>query len=501
MTFSGLFILDLANNHQGKVGHGLEIIREMAQITRRHGVRGALKFQFRNLETFIHPRWETISDNKHIPRFQQTRLDNDQFQTLYDEVRAQELMAICTPFDEISVDQAARMGFDILKVASCSAQDWPLLEKISSIGKPIIVSTGGLQTNEIDELVSFFEHRGNVFALMHCVSLYPIPMNEFHLNKIQFLKNRFPNLCIGWSTHEVPDMREPIALAVAKGAQMFEKHVGLRASGIELNAYSAEPVQVESWIQAYLTAIALCGDSQPSVTEQEKKSLASLARGIYAKSDIAAGEVIRRSEIYFAMPLAANGLASGDWQEGLRAIHKITKDQPLLCSSTVKPPEKPKKVLKHAVHEIKAMLNLAKVTLNAEFETEFSHHEGVENFRRTGTTMITCVNREYCKKILVQLPGQSHPSHFHRLKEETFRVLAGDLTLRVGEQVKTLGPGDQSLVMPGVWHDFSSKNGCVFEEISTTHQKNDSVYLEAAISAINPEKRKTMVKHWGRFEI
>jgi len=501
MKFPGLFIFDLANNHQGQVEHGLRIIREMAQITRRHGVRGAIKFQFRNLETFIHPNWERMGGNKHIPRFQQTRLDGQQFQRLYEEVRSEKLLAVCTPFDEVSVDQADRMGFDILKVASCSAQDWPLLEKISSTGKPLIVSTGGLQIQEIDELVSFFEHRGNIFGLMHCVSLYPIPPHEFHLKKIQFLKSRYPNLCIGWSTHEVPDMREPITVAVALGAEMFEKHVGVRAPRIDLNAYSAEPGQVEAWIQVYLNAKTICGASNPRVTEQEKSSLASLARGIYVKSEIAAGEVIRRSEVYFAMPLAAEGLTSGDWQEGLLAINRITRDQPLLRPSVVQPQENPKKVLKHAVHEIKALLNMAKVALNAEFETEFSHHEGVKNFRRTGTTMITCVNREYCKKILVQLPGQAHPSHFHRLKEETFRVLAGDLTLRVGEQVKTLGPGDQCLVMPGVWHDFRSDNGCVFEEISTTHHGNDSVYLENTIAEQKPEMRKTKVKHWGRFEI
>ena len=501
MNFSGLFILDLANNHQGQVEHGLRIIREMAQITRRHGVRAALKFQFRNLDTFIHPQWEKISGNKHIPRFQQTRLDEAQFRRLYEEVRAQGLLAICTPFDEISVDQALHMDFDILKVASCSAQDWPLLEKISSAGKPLIVSTGGLQIKEIDELVSFFEHRGNIFGLMHCVSLYPIPTHEFHLNKIYFLKNRYPNLCIGWSTHEVPGMTEPVTVAVAMGAEMFEKHVGLSAPGIDLNTYSAEPHQVEAWIQAYLTATAICGSPQPVVTEQEKGSLASLARGIYAKNEIAAGEIIRRSEVYFAMPLAAESLASGEWQEGLLAINRISQDQPLLRSSVRPPMANPRKVLKHAVHEIKAMLKMAKVALNAEFETEFSHHEGVENFRRTGTTMITCVNREYCKKILVQLPGQAHPSHFHRLKEETFRVLAGDLTLRVGEQERTLGPGDQCLVMPGVWHEFRSKNGCVFEEISTTHHGNDSVYLETGISEKQPEMRKTKVKHWGRFEI
>ena len=82
---------------------------------------------------------------------------------------------MCTPFDEASVDLIVDMGFDLIKVASCSADDWPLLEKIAGANLPTVFSTGGLLIEDIDNLVSFFTHRGSHFAMMHCVSIYPTP--------------------------------------------------------------------------------------------------------------------------------------------------------------------------------------------------------------------------------------------------------------------------------------------------------------------------------------
>ena len=73
------------------------------------------------------------------------------------------------------------------------------------------------------------------------------------------------------------------------------------------------------------------------------------------------------------------------------------------------------------------MLNKAKIVLSSEFEIEVSHHYGIENYREYGALIITCINREYCKKLLVVLPNQKHPNHYHKLKEETFQVLSGTL--------------------------------------------------------------------------
>ena len=98
-----------------------------------------------------------------------------------------------------------------------------IIRKISETNLPIIFSTGGLHITNIDDLVSFFNHRDCDFAIMHCVSLYPIPENKFNLNQIEVLKKRYPAKIIGWSTHEDPNDQMPIGIAIAKGASMFEK--------------------------------------------------------------------------------------------------------------------------------------------------------------------------------------------------------------------------------------------------------------------------------------
>ena len=98
--FRDLFVFDMANNHQGSVEHGLRIIEECGAVAGKHGVRAALKFQFRQLDSFVHPSHQQGSAAKHIPRFLETRLTIDQYQKLYDAVRAVNLLTMCTPFDE-----------------------------------------------------------------------------------------------------------------------------------------------------------------------------------------------------------------------------------------------------------------------------------------------------------------------------------------------------------------------------------------------------------------
>ena len=158
-------------------------------------------------------------------------------------------------------------------------------------------------------------------------------------------------------------------------------------------------------------------------------------------------------------------------------------------------------LLKKCIHEIKAMLAYAKIPLTSDFTTEYSHHFGVANFREVGCVLINVINRDYCKKILVQLPGQRHPSHYHKLKEETFLIVWGELISTLEGKEKVLQPGDTLTVSPGAWHSFKTDTGCIFEEISTTAFSNDSVYRDEAINALTSAQRKTIVDHWGRFQI
>ena len=500
--FRDLFVLDLANNHQGSVDHGKAVIAACSEVVKRYGVRAVLKFQFRDLKTFVHVSQRMESTNKHVPRFLSTELSWAQFQELLNEVRARGLISMCTPFDEASVDKIVEMGFNVIKVASCSARDWPLLARVTTSGLPVIASTGGLTLDEVDDLVSFLEHRGCDFALMHCVSIYPTPDAACELANIAAFRERYPGRVMGWSTHENQDDDMPVAVAAAVGAQMFERHVGLPTDTIKLNAYSSNPEQLGRWIASWKKAKTLLGTpGRGLILPEERASLDDLKRGVFVRKAVKAGTALTEDDIYFAFPCPQGGIASGEWREGIVVNTALAPNQGLSKSDIEIPGDPDFKILKDAIHEVKALLNLAKVPQTSEFTVEYSHHYGVRNFRQVGAVLINVINREYCKKVLVQMPGQMHPMHFHPLKEETFLVLWGKLDVEVDGRHKTLERGDTMLVQPGVWHRFWTETGCVFEEISTKYLPNDSVYRDDAINKLSSAQRKTIVDHWGRFQL
>jgi N-acetylneuraminate synthase len=250
-----------------------------------------------------------------------------------------------------------------------------------------------------------------------------------------------------------------------------------------------------------LKAKAACGSRERVPARQEIEALDSLKRGVYAKAALKPGGKLTRADVYFAMPLEQGQLSSGEWKDGAAALQPIGKDQPLRQASVELPAAPAKAVLFHAIHTIKAMLNEARIALPTEFRCEFSHHYGLERFLEVGCTIIECINREYCKKLIIQMPGQRHPSHYHKRKEETFQVLSGVVELELEGRRRTLLPGDIQVVPQGCWHDFQTQIGVIFEEISTTHYNNDSFYEDKRINTMDRSARKTIVNNWGRYQI
>ena len=394
-----IFVLDLANNHQGSLSHAKNITNQYSKIIKKQKIKATIKFQFRNIDTLIHPEYKKFEDNKHISRFKSTKLSINQYQELIKLIKANKLYTCCTPFDEVSVDLVKELDFDIVKIASCSAKDWPLIEKVSLLNKPIIFSTGGLTLDEIDDLVSFFEHKGCDFGIMHCVSLYPTKHNDFNFQFIERLCNRYPNYIIGWSTHEDPDNYHAVKIAQAKGAKMFEKHIGLETKENKLNKYSCTPKQFEKWVESYKYSVECCGNSIKKISDEEISAISTLLRGVYAKKNLKAGYKLKKSDILFAMPYNKNQVDSGNFKEGsvlkkdIQAMNPIYKDD-IRGKNTSGVNE-----LKSAIHEVKGMLSEAKIYLNSSFEVEYSHHYGMKNFKKTGACIINCINRAYCKKI------------------------------------------------------------------------------------------------------
>lgn len=499
--FEDLFVFEMANNHQGLKEHGVKIINAMADIAERRGIRAAIKLQFRDLETFIHPEHRESAANKHIPRFLSTRLSDEEFAALVAETKRRGLVAMCTPFDEASVDRIERLGIEVIKIGSCSAHDWPLLERVAAAGKPVICSTGGLAIRDIDKIVSFLQKRAVHFALMHCVAMYPTPNAKLHLNQIEIMRARYPGVVIGFSTHEDPSNLNAVRVAYAKGARIFEKHVGVATDTIALNAYSATPEQIEEWVKAYKEAMESCGgEDERRIDPKERADLRSLMRGVYAREDIPRGAVIKRDQVFFAMPLAEGQLSSGRWAEGLVADREYRVNEPLPAAIRTDRPSR-KEIVYHSIHAVKGMLNMARIPLNHDFAVELSHHYGIERFHEVGCTIVECFNREYAKKLIVQLPGQWNPEHFHKQKDETFHLLSGTLEVQINGRRKALEAGDTFWVPRGVVHGFGTATGAIFEEVSTTNHADDSFYADRKIAALPREERKTRLLNWGQHQL
>lgn len=491
-----LVVFEMANNHMGSTGHGLATIDQFAKVASNYPFDFAFKFQFRQLDSFIHPDFQDRYELKYVKRFSETALERSDFQTMFNRVRDHGMKVIVTPFDEDSVDVVAKMEVDALKVASCSLTDWPLLERIVQLGKPTIVSTAGGVFEQIDQVVSFFSHRETPIAIMHCVGEYPTRAENLQLGQISQLMKRYPGVSVGYSTHEQPDNFSAAPVAFGLGARIFEKHVAVETDQFQKNDYSVTPVQMQAWLDNVFEAYRMLGEAQGRhpISIKEKQDLRQFQRGVFLKSHKSPGSVLRDEDVFFAFPCVDGQLVANDWSKYMQYRLEVSKEEKTpLMSEDLEIVNKREMVYK-ICQEVKSLLDEAGVVYPGGVELEISHHYGIEQFRETGIAMLTVVNREYCKKIIVVLPGQKHPEQFHKQKEETFHVLHGSLKLTLDGEDSHLNVGEATIVEPGTRHAFQTTAGCVLEEISTSHFQDDSFYTDPAIT--NNLDRKTILKYW-----
>lgn len=495
-----LLVLDLANNHNGSVSHGKAIIDSAAEALRDIDFPAAIKFQYRDLETLIHPDHKGNHEFKYIKRFEETRISDDEYLELIAHSRSQGFSVACTPFDEISVQKVVDHGFDIMKVASAYATDWPLLSEVVKHNMPTIVSTGGLSVHETDRVAAFLSKRLDRLALMHCVAVYPTPDHELALNRIDLLRERYKGVAIGYSTHEDPKNVVAGALALAKGAQIFERHIGLEAEGMPVNAYSAQGKDLREWARSLSEAsVMLAGmDDVDFENEAERDSVRALRRGVYARSVIPEGAEVRDENVSFLIPVFDSQLTANDWSklEQKSAVSEIQTNAMLTTENiTITDTDA---VVSRIIERCKLHFESAGVIIPNRSSVELSHHYGIDRFDEFGIVMVTVVNRDYCKKVIGVLPGQTNPEHVHKKKEETFVCLSGTLVVNLGGEIHNLKPGDVLTIETGTPHGFSSPEGAVFEEISSTHYVNDSFYTDDSINN-NPD-RKTRISVWSLAE-
>lgn len=335
-AFENLFVLELANNHWGDLNRGLKIVRDHGTVARYNNVKAAIKLQFRDVDRFVHESFHGDDSIRYIKKTEATKLSVEEFGTMVREIVSVGCIPMATPFDEKSVDLCVSFGMPMIKVASSDVNDWPLLERIATTKLPVIVSSGGASEKDLDDVVTFFEHRNIPLSINHCVSLYPSEDHQLELNQIDYLRSRYPGHVIGLSTHEYHDWEASMYISYAKGARTWERHIDIDHGGIDVSPYCSKPEQVDTWFKAFKRAQIMSGgssDSRRVLPREEIEYLDALVRGVYARRSIEPGYVFGKEsfdkDFYLAVPLQKGQLSCREVMNGEKLVDFIDADQAL----------------------------------------------------------------------------------------------------------------------------------------------------------------------------
>lgn len=167
----------------------------------------------------------------------------------------------------------------------------------------------------------------------HFLSIYPSDDYELELNQIDFLRNRYPNHTIGFSTYEYHDCSSSVMIAYAKGARTFERHIDIAMDGIPVSKYCSLAEQIDTWFKAFKKAKEMCGSSglqKRMNPEKETKYLDALVRGVYAKKDLPEGHILSDDDVYLAIPLQKGQISCRELMRGEVLLKPCKKDSPLM---------------------------------------------------------------------------------------------------------------------------------------------------------------------------
>jgi pseudaminic acid synthase len=322
-------IAEMSGNHNQSLERALDIVRAAAS-TGAH----ALKLQTYTADTITMKGVMTIEDEQSLWQgkelyqlYQEAYTPWEWHKPIFDLANELGMIAFSSPFDETAVDFLESLNVPLYKIASFENTHHPLLRKVASTGKPVIMSTGVASLEEIEESVEILRNAGCTdLTLLKCTSTYPATADNTNLITIPFLKNRF-GCRIGLSDHTM-GIGVSVA-AVALGASVIEKHFTLRrADGGVDSAFSMEPQEMKQLVHECRQAQLALGHVQLEVQTNEEKNR-MFKRSIYVSQPISKGTVFSEDNLQIIRP--ALGLPPRAWIEvlGKTASKDLAPGKPL----------------------------------------------------------------------------------------------------------------------------------------------------------------------------
>lgn len=320
-------IAEAGVNHNGSV----EIAKKLVEQAKQAGV-DCVKFQTFSSESLVTSnalqadyQKKNTDDTTQLEMLKKLELTHDEFRQLKDFCDELGIDFISTPFDFESIEFLDKLGMKFWKVPSGEITNLPYLEKISHTGKPVILSTGMCNLQEVKDAIKILEDGGcEDISVLHCTTEYPAPFSECNLNVIETLDTELKKK-IGYSDH-TRGILTPV-IAVAKGAQIIEKHFTLDRSmdGPDHSA-SLEPDELKEMVNNIRLTEQMLGDGVKCSTVSESSNRAVVRKSIVAKCSIKKGENLTEDNITTKRP--GTGISPMRWHEiiGTKAIQDYEKD-------------------------------------------------------------------------------------------------------------------------------------------------------------------------------
>ena len=285
-------IAEVGQNHNGD----LDLAREYIRTFSYEGA-DAIKFQTRdNKYLFSEEAYNADynSENAFAKTYgahrEELELKPEWLPLLKKECALHGVKFMSTPFDEPSLSLLEAVDVDILKIASFDIGNIPLIGRIASLKKPLVISTGGGNLPQIKASVATILQWHDDIAILHCVSEYPCNYDRLGLDKIKTLIKEFPDCTIGSSDHFNGILSGPIAYM--NGARVFEKHVTLnRASKGTDHSFALEPEGFKKFVRD-VKRVQHMLLPKPSIELGKEDVFKKLGKSITAFIDIEAGEII-----------------------------------------------------------------------------------------------------------------------------------------------------------------------------------------------------------------
>jgi N,N'-diacetyllegionaminate synthase len=323
-----LIIAEAGDNHNGDIDLAFKLIDVAVEAKADY-----VKFQTFKTESIISKFAEMAEYQKKNTGINESQFDMvkklelpfNAFKELKEYAKTKGIGFMSSPFDIESIDYLASIDVDIFKIPSGEITNLPYLETLASYNKPIILSTGMCEIDEIRSAIEIIKMRGNnKISLLHCNTEYPTPFEDVNLNAMITLKETF-DVPVGYSDHTL-GIEVPIA-AVSLGATIIEKHytIDKDMQGPDHKA-SLDPAELKEMVRTIRNVEKILGDGIKRPSKSEIPNIIIARKSIVASKDIKAGELFTKDNLAVKRP--GDGVSPMKWYEviGKEALKSFLKD-------------------------------------------------------------------------------------------------------------------------------------------------------------------------------